>query len=287
MKRIIVLLMMLILSVALVGCNNSNHGDKKEYLDKNNTDIQQIIKISLDKGEAMSYYFSDKIDYVKNNNYTFFIADLNSNKSSIICGYIEEDKYVPKRHRDVTYMESITWIKFNTIEDIKKNIDGLTFSDCFLVYDVNIEKDLVNGIEYNQSIKYYRDITNDIEWKFYNNKLFTDKMYSKKILLWWPKKAIETDNVFINDNDIKHSYELLDESDMEKYVVFDNQITYSYKDQKGYIYILEKELGVFYELLCKKVIDCSNLNEKVINYNGSYYIVEKIKIDLQEIINLI
>lgn len=37
--------------------------DKMEYLDKNSTDIQQIIKINLDKGEVMSYNFSYKVEY--------------------------------------------------------------------------------------------------------------------------------------------------------------------------------------------------------------------------------
>ena len=47
------------------------NGDKMEYLDKNSTDIQQIIKINLDKGEVMSYNFSDKVEY--NNTEEYYV----------------------------------------------------------------------------------------------------------------------------------------------------------------------------------------------------------------------
>lgn len=242
MKRLFIVFMSLILVMCLVGC-----GEKEEneyiYLQKENEDIQQIIKISANKNEIMTYTLGDKIRYVMENNYTFLMARLNNKDFTIVCGYIKEELYMQKKLRDDKYIENVKWVTYNNISDIKRYVDDLVFSDAFIIYDFLLEKDLINNVDYNIDLKYYYDITNEVEWKLHDGSLFNEEIDINQILLWIPSHYVDVKDLCITDYELQNSLEIIRNNDEYLCVILDKMIVYS--NQKESNNLLKEELNNF------------------------------------------
>lgn len=284
MKRLFIVFMSLILVMCLVGC-----GEKEEneyiYLQKENEDIQQIIKISANKNEIMTYTLGDKIRYVMENNYTFLMARLNNKDFTIVCGYIKEELYMQKKLRDDKYIENVKWVTYNNISDIKRYVDDLVFSDAFIIYDFLLEKDLINNVDYNIDLKYYHDITNEVEWKLHDGSLFNEEIDINQILLWIPSHYVDVKDLCITDYELQNSLEIIRNNDEYLCVILDKMIVYS--NQKESNNLLKEELNNFYDILSTKTIDDEKLDEKIVNDDLSFYIIKKTKLKIDDIINII
>lgn len=284
MKRLFIVFMSLILVMCLVGC-----GEKEEneyiYLQKENEDIQQIIKISANKNEIMTYTLGDKIRYVMENNYTFLMARLNNKDFTIVCGYIKEELYMQKKLRDDKYIENVKWVTYNNISDIKRYVDDLVFSDAFIIYDFLLEKDLINNVDYNIDLKYYYDITNEVEWKLHDGSLFNEEIDINQILLWIPSHYVDVKDLCITDYELQNSLEIIRNNDEYLCVILDKMIVYS--NQKESNNLLKEELNNFYDILSTKTIDDEKLDEKIVNDDLSFYIIKKTKLKIDDIINII
>ena len=84
----------------------------------------------------------------------------------IICSY--EKPNMPEYEFDewgvYTFdVNKYVWYKFNTLDDVPSEIDGMKMTDySFLIYDCLIKDDIVSGIEYNKWCKFYH--LYDGEW---------------------------------------------------------------------------------------------------------------------------
>lgn len=284
MKKVFLVFMSLIFIMCLAGCGEKEE-NKYKYFEKENEDIQQIIKIAANKNEIMTYTLSDKIRYVRENDYTFFSAKLNNKEYTIVCGYINEELYIPKRLRDDKYIENVKWVSYNNTSDIKKYVDDLVFSDAFIIYDFLLEKNLINNIYYNIDLKYYRDITNEVEWQLYDGSLFNENININQILLWIPSHYVDIKDLYITDYELQNSLEIIRDNEGDLCVILDKLIVYS--DQKESNNLLKEELSNFYDILSTKTIDDEKLDEKIVNDDLSFYIIKKTKLKIDDIINII
>ena len=60
-------------------------------------------------------------------------------------------------------VDMVKWRKFNEYEDIPQSIDGEDLVGVYAVYNCVIEKDILNGVDYNYETKYYLPLTNGYE----------------------------------------------------------------------------------------------------------------------------
>lgn len=255
MKRLFIVFMSLMFIMFLAGCGEKEENEYK-YLQEENQYIQQIIKIEANNNEIMTYTLSDKIRYVMENDYTFFSAKLNNKEYTIVCGYIKEELFIPKRLRDDKYIENVKWVTYNNISDIKKCVDDLVFSDAFIIYDFLLEKDLVNNIDYNIDLKYYHDITNEVEWKLHDGSLFNEEIDINQILLWIPSHYVDIKDLCITDYELQNSLKIIKDNEEDLCVILDKSIVYS--NQKESNNLLKEELSNFYDILSTKKLMMKN-----------------------------
>lgn len=290
MNRVFIVSISLMFIMCLLGCNDIK-GKDYSYLQKDNEDIQRIIKMESAKELEMTYTFEHKIRYIINNNYTFLLASLKNKKSNIICGYINEELYTPKRLRDDSYIkktkyyDSVKWVTYNNTSDIKKYVDGLVISDAFIVYDFLLEKDLVYNVEYNKNLRYYHDITHDVSLKLNNDYQISEKLTFNEILLWAPLNHFETNGFYFNDYFVKVALNIIKEETQDVYVIFNKLIEFS--DKKEIVYLLEEELNIYYDILSSKTIDDKSLDEKILNDDSTFYVYKKTKLKFDYIIDII
>jgi len=91
MKKIIVLFMMLILSVILVGCNESNHIKTSQMTESLNKELDEYFKIDNESKEQeilQAIYIDNLIDNYKNSN-KYLISVDNKFKSKYFCAYLD------------------------------------------------------------------------------------------------------------------------------------------------------------------------------------------------------
>lgn len=283
MKKIFIFLVSIIFVICLTSCD---HKQSYPYLNKNDEDVKRITEINV-SGRNYADYISGlhwEIGMVQNAGMTFYSAYINENSYYVVVSYIDEKLYEAKRTRSgkLDYYQNVVWMKYDSLDDVATSVDNLQISDVFIVYDILIEKDVINDKIYNETYKYYQDVTDEF---LYNQEI---NRFSKttKILLF-REKELNKDNFYVDDFDYKLSHQMDINEQSETFFVFRYRTTYIHKIYGETLFEdLEYKLTTLYDILIDYVIYDDSLQTTIIKENATM-IIEKVKINTEVIKNLI
>ena len=274
--KLFLVLGVVLLSLLASGCSPQDERTAKSV---SASDIQNIIDYTHPESVQMTFYFDDKVRHINSGTYTFYTAEIKKENAYVVCGYIGEKDYLPERNRmqPSAYYEKVTWIRYDRISEVERNYNNLVLSDVYLVYDLVVKDDIIQGKSYNNSYKYYQNAT----YEFVNG-LNTDSLVPHSdILLWYYRDLNQRENVCFGEYNYDLSYEIVYGDDGKIDVLFIKQAIYD--DGDSSLYYLEKELGSCYAELQRYILDAETLKEKICLQDGSEYILEKVKVDMDVI----
>ena len=207
--------------------------EKKEFEE----DVINIINMQgTPKGEELginNMNFAYNIGYVihdvktwcggKDREYTFYSVEIDIDNYYIICGYINASSERGRRFFDDTeYLSKLLWIRYDSIQDVKPNVDDLIITRVFFVYDILIKEDIINNIKYNKKYKYYSEMMYDREYQRASKKL------NKEMILWHHKDIDEIEKPELTNYEFGHNaYEAYTDDNGEMNFVFICKETYS------------------------------------------------------------
>ena len=307
--------MMLIISVALFGCNNEEKNNQQinPSEEENNQQIKpseeepKLVKVdkttdkdvenvcgAINNSKELRYFenMDGKIRGVQLGSYSFYLTEIDDEQYEILCAYINESEYQKyERFRDYGYYSKATWYKCSDKDSIKENIDGLRLTGIVAVYDAVIIKDIVDDKEYNYKCKYYKKIDENITEENISSDNFKPKY--KELIIYVSKDSIKTNNYYFSRYVLDLGYEIRTNTEGVKRVVFDEIISHynnyeiiSFKDDclcvRGYN---QKSYECFSEWLTDEEeyekIDYSTKDSEM------YEILKKVSINLDTFIKLI
>ena len=234
MKRLISLLVVVfMICSALVGCKWGNVFNKKATTSHSTTvtTTESLIKMPIAPsfecgdnftaedvafvehlgrvegvGEPVPYDFSEIIRMTGIST-TLCTAkiDLQSNPY-FICAYARKDAhFIPFSFDEGCGVQFLIWYKFNSYEDIPKEIDNQTFLGAFAIYDAVIETDIINNKEYNRKCKYYVPLDKGVSEKGIK---FQYSLYENVVLRQRCSALNSSDPMFIQ-NRLYNKYAIL------------------------------------------------------------------------------
>ena len=200
MKKLISLMLaIIIISSALVGCDWSSIFNENEIENSTTTTTTtttttkpkpQIVP-NFEHGDNLTnedFYFitecadylygyprflydnvSDKINRMQRQNFntTFYKISLDlTAPMHYICAYIAKDfsethTFLPPYHPEYGYeIEYFVWHKFEYGETVPEEIDNLVFVGAFAIFGGIVEKDIINNKEYNYDCRYIVSLEN-------------------------------------------------------------------------------------------------------------------------------
>jgi len=266
---IVLTILLLVISLSIININNI----KQERIFKE--DVSNILKLNMneeaekgDKGppETFSWIIDWVIDdskiYYDVESYretTFYSVEIDINNSYIMCGYIS--KLLAEGYKDVDddydYISNLVWVRYDSIQDVKMNVEDLIITRAYFVYDILIKEDIINNIKYNKKCKYYSEIMFDSHYAGAYQKL------NKEMLLWYYEDINEIEKpVFTNYEFNYHAYEAYTDNNGELNFIFISKSIYS----NGItVEFLESAWAnhrfSFYDELIKLSKECNQLNE--------------------------
>ena len=101
--------------------------------------------------------FVQKIESVKSENsfYSFYKASVDISSNYYICGYGYKAVSFAMYMTIGEYSWIYDWYRVDDLENIQQTINGKELTHVLVVFDAMIERDIINGTEYNAPTKYY------------------------------------------------------------------------------------------------------------------------------------
>ena len=158
------------------------------------------------------YKLSEVLTMVKKGK-PFFLAHFEN--PYIICAYLKLDVPEYEINEVGDYRFDITkyvWYKFYNAEQVVDAINGMErTNDSYLFYDCTIERDIVNGVEYNKSCKYYMEYTGEhvLKRTTPDMLLYFDFTYWMTEGMWfvpYPEYSGSDFEVYVDENGAEYLY---------------------------------------------------------------------------------
>lgn len=254
MKKVILLLMIAILSIALTGCNKQEDNTSPVPIDKTtDNDVKNIIN-SIYNPHDLTFTMDDHIRGIQRGYDSFYLCEINDKEYDIICAYIDEEKYEADRFRDSFYYSQATWYKLDKTETLKDRINGLKLTGVFGIFDALITQDIINEKEYNYKCKYYKKISSSYS---HVGELLDDfTIEYNNLIIYTEKKYIENNSYVINDSvydlNLRTGFETRSNINGKKKVVFKYTI---YGNDEHYNTTIYNIFGETYEYFAEWLID--------------------------------
>ena len=196
----------------------------------------------------------------------------------IICAYLKP--YGSDDNGGFSFdVSEYLWYKFYDSQAIPSEIGNTTLTGIsYLLYDCIIEKDIVNGVDYNKHCKYYLDYHDESSL----SRTFTD------MIMWYDGRNIGTRNSkFLEENDTYITqYEVFVDEDNNEYLVISGEI---YDSRTGEITnTAEIFLGSYYDSFYPNFVRNESLDRiEYIKNSQDYYEHRMIQVDLSLFVDLI
>ena len=232
---LILLICILLSCVSLCACNFVNPLNLEGYSEISEEDKPITKTVASRHDYSLTQYdktlgdtFVDKIRKVQSSSYGFYKVSIDTNSCYYICGY---GNTVLSQFMYMTFGDNAAiyeWYRVNSLENIQTTINNKELIHVFVVYDAVIERNILNGNEYNYKTKYYnKQNINKLEANTLSNDTYI--LYLKEYLLK------ERSLPYINSLDLNNGYNMyVDENGVEylsflhEYCSEDGSITKNY-----------------------------------------------------------
>ena len=287
MKKLtsILLIMTIILSCfALVGCDNIDPLSLEGY-SKISEEDKPIIKCVASRHDyrLIEYdripdpNFMDKINDVQPQGLSsFYKASIDKESCYYICGYGSSKLsiFMYMTIGDGSWMYE--WYRVDGFENIQKNINNKELVHLFTVYDAVIEKDLIDGTNYNLKTKYYNK-QSDMDREFHPE--------SETFIIYRREYLINDENYpYLTASDLNDGYRMFIDDNGVEYLAFLYEI-YSETDgsstNHGELLFMD-----YYDILSPYFVLIDELDERYI-YNGNSIVKRYAGIEVEKLVDLL
>ena len=275
MKKIISLMMAILfvlLSCALLcSCDKINPLELEGYskIDEDDFEIiagyyTSISNFGSEYSPIPSRTLKEQIDLVKEKDYTFY--EISIENPYYICGYINPIAKTLLFFTSGIKFDNVEWYKVENKDQIKDEINGTRLLATYLVYNANVEKDIVNNIELSKKSKFHF---------WLEDKNYVDdailKLNANEHILTFGKEKIINDNktIFFESHDANDSYPICVDESQNSFVLLRSSISFVNGNSSGNM--LPLIFGDYYEAFSPYLIYNDIWNEKrYLDENGNY-----------------
>lgn len=277
MKKVILLLMIAILSVALTGCNKQEDVVETHLIKldaETNEDVINIMNIYnvFEKADRIPLYLDNQIRGIKNNSSSLYLSKINDTNYIILCAYYD-DKDKDIIHPNFFYKS--TWYACDNIKYVENEFDGKVLGACFVAYNITIIKNVISDKKINKISKYYKQLdkfSKEIRLEY------TDLLIYENIKYIEEEKCCFSNGIFED-----RGYETRYDSNGKERVVFKR---YIYSSNGKWVDYEDGTFANLYSYFQEWLMNEKDCKEIMIDGKRQYF-YKKVSIDLDKFRELI
>ena len=299
-KLILSIVLVLLLCTKLVSCGTNDPLSIEGYSPIDNDDLRLLNSISFESNSNATKIQSDydippvqpsfwnAFESIRQGDKTFYLTKILESNYYFLCGYDDffSLRWMRFNSKDLRSNEICDWYKVDKLENIERKIGVSKLKYLYIVFDCNIEKDIINQKDINYYCRFYTEI--DISTM---EKLNIDNIIKENgfILLESPDIYKQVDFPFLNQNNFGSDYWLHINKNGRKYLAMMDK-TYGVSDEeKIIINDFHGQMFNYYNGLYEKfepLEDLTNYFYEGVYHNSTYFersCITYIGIDLESI----